>query len=486
MAVFITRMFLLFLFTYQINEARLVENAEIGIQRDSLTRSTGVLEELSRKPRHSDEWSKTIQLGRKCKDGEACDSETDVSIDSPKPCVRSMNCEDKILSRGRKNERFIMNVAPETRLVGFKRTLEVLARKSLCRAENPRCERKRALMTTRKFPYQCPFGLRCAKKRYDPRTAKIVCQPGFNCGNSELKSEDSSTKLPQENELDEGKEHCPIGLWCSPKRELGFESSDTLEDCPPGLWCKRNGIQTRPHSFTKQANKEREEYQCPTGLWCTIKREEGYENFETLSHCPPGLWCKREETKSEDDNNTPQETDISKFEECPTGLWCTSKRQVGYENSETIKHCPPGLWCKKNTIVNEDENIELNDVADNCPNGLRCSTKRQEGYENTETLQQCPPGLWCKRSVPRGSDIFKEQRNAKTQDCPTGLWCALKREVAANIKMSDVCPPGLWCKRNGAKNEEALIPRGNSCTEGSWCSLKQKLGITNKNALVKK
>lgn len=453
MVEFITRVLLLFLLSCQINEARLrVENAEIGIQRDSLTRR--VLEEFFRKPRHSDGGSKMIQLDRKCKDSEACDSWTEISIENLKPCARGMNCENKIF-RGRKlkNERFLMNVAQEAQLVGSKRTPEVLTRKSLCPAGNRRCERKRAEMTTRKVPYHCPIGLRCVKKRNEPRRTKIVCQRGFNCGNS-----DDSAKLPQDSELDEGKENCPIGLWCSPKRELGFENSDTLEDCPPGLWCKRNGIQAPPRSFTKRADKEREEYRCPTGLWCSVKREEGYGNSETVSQCPPGLWCKREETKREDDHNTLQETDISKFEECPTGLWCTSKREVGYENSETLEQCPPGLWCKKNTIVSEDENMELNDVAENCPNDLRCSSKRQEGYENTVTLEHCPPGLWCKRSVPSDSDIVMEQRKTKGKDCPTGLWCALKREVEANdVRVSDVCPPGLWCKREGANNEKALV-----------------------------
>ena len=85
MAVFVTRVLLLFLLTCQINEARLqIENEETGIQRDSLTRR--VLEELSRKPRHSDGGSKSIQLDWKCRDGEACDGETDVSIDNMKPC----------------------------------------------------------------------------------------------------------------------------------------------------------------------------------------------------------------------------------------------------------------------------------------------------------------------------------------------------------------------------------------------------------------
>ena len=174
MAVFVTRVLLLFLLSCQINEVRLVENAEIGIQRDSLTRPTGVLEELSRKLRHSDGGSETIHLDRKCKDGEACDGETDVSTNNLEPCARGMNCKNeinaKILTRGRKarNENLIVNVAPETRLAGFKRTLEVLARKSLCPAGNPTCERKRAEMTTRKFPYLCPFGRRCVKKRNDP------------------------------------------------------------------------------------------------------------------------------------------------------------------------------------------------------------------------------------------------------------------------------------------------------------------------------
>ena len=444
MSVFVMRVLLLFLLSCQINEARLVESAESAIQEDSLTQSTGVLKEVSRKLRHSDGGSKTIQLYRKCKDGEACDGETDVNIDNLKPCARGMNCDNKInakiLRRGRKakNERLSANVTPETQLAGFKRTLEVLARKSICPAGNPTCERKRAEMTTRKFPYQCPFGRRCVKKRNDPKRAKIVCQAGFNCENSQRKSDDSSTKLPHKNELDESKENCPIGLWCSPKRELGFESSVTLEDCPPGLWCKRNGMQTRPRSFTKRANKEREEYQCPTGLWCSMKREEGYENFETINQCPPGLWCKREGAEREDDHNTLQETDISKLEECPTGLWCTSKREVGYENSETLGQCPPGLWCKKNTIVSDNENTELKDVAGSCPNGLRCSSKRQEGYESKETLEQCPPGLWCKRSVPRDTDIPMEQRKAKREGCPTGLWCALKREVDGNVRVSDV------------------------------------------------
>lgn len=469
MAVFVKRVLLLFLLSCQINEVRLVENAEIGIQRDSLTRPTGVLEELSRKLRHSDGGSKVIHLDRKCKDDETCNGETDVSINNLKPCARGMNCENeinaKILREGRKakKENFITNVASETRLAGVKRTLEVLDRKSLCPAGNPTCERKRAEMTTRKFPYQCPFGRRCVKKRNDPGRAKIACQPDFNCGNSGRKNDDSSTKLPQESELDQGKENCPIGLWCSPKRELGFESSDTLEDCPPGLWCRRNDIQTRPRSFKKRANEERKEYQCPTGLWCGMKREEGYENFETVSQCPPGTSCKREEAKHEDDHNKLQERDIFKFEDCPTGLWCTSKREVGYENSETLVQCPPGLWCKKNAIVSDDENMELKEVAGSCPNDLQCSTKRQEGYENTETLEQCPPGLWCKRSAPRDGprdmDVFMEQIKAKRQGCPTGLWCALKREVEANVRVSDVCPPGLWCKRNGANNEEALIQK---------------------------
>ena len=375
MAVFVKRVLLLFLLSCQINEVRLVENAEIGIQRDSLTRPTGVLEELSRKLHHSDGASKVIHLDRKCKDAETCNGETDVSINNLKPCARGMNCENeinaKILREGRKakKENFLTNVASETRLAGVKRTLEVLARKSHCPAGNPTCERKRAEMTTRKFPYQCPFGRRCVKKRNDPGRAKIACQPDFNCGNSGRKNDDSSTKLPQESELDQGKENCPIGLWCSPKRELGFESSDTLEDCPPGLWCKRNGIQTRPRSFKKRANEERKEYQCPTGLWCGMKREEGYENFETVSQCPPGASCKREEAKHEDDHNKLQERDIFKFEDCPTGLWCTSKREVGYENSETLVQCPPGLWCKKNAIVSDDEVTE---------------PRNYEGYVSTE------------------------------------------------------------------------------------------------------
>lgn len=432
MAVFVTRVLLLFLLSCQISEARLLENA------DSLTRSTGVLEELSRKLRHSHGGSKTLQL--ECKDGETCDGETDVSKDNLKPCARGMNCEykinAKILRRGRKAK----NVAPETQLAGFKRSLEVLARnlKSRCPAENPACERKRSDMTTRKLPYRCPFGLQCVKKLNDPKRARIVCQPSFNCENGDRKNDDSSPKLPQENELDDGKEDCPIGLWCSPKRELGFESSSTLEDCPPGLWCKRNGIQTRLRPFTKRANGERKEYKCPTGLWCTMKREEGYGNSETVSQCPPGLWCKREGAKRKDDHSALQETDISKLEGCPTGLWCTSKREAGYENSETFEQCPPGLWCKKSTIVSDGEDMALKDVADDCPNSLRCSTKRQEGYENTETLEQCPPGLWCKRSVPRDTDVFIKQRKAKRQECPTGLWCALKREVEANVREPDV------------------------------------------------
>ena len=113
--------------------------------------------------------------------------------------------------------------------------------------------------------------------------------------------------------------------------------------------------------------------------------------------------------------------------------------------------------------MSDDENMELKEVAGSCPNDLQCSTKRQEGYENTETLEQCPPGLWCKRSAPRDGprdmDVFMEQIKAKRQGCPTGLWCALKREVEANVRVSDVCPPGLWCKRNEANNEEALIQK---------------------------
>lgn len=471
MAVFITGISVLILFICQVNEARAVENAEINIQRDSLTRLTSDSGEISRNPRHSDGWSKVIQPPWKCKDGHSCDGEPTETIHNPKPCSGSVNCQNKIhtkiLNQGKKDkkETFAMSVDPATPFSGFKRIFEVLVRKSPCPAENPRCERKRAVLTTRKISYQCPTGLWCAKKRNHPGNikimgsptsegnlrnddtdAKIVCQPGFNCGNSEQENDDSSTKLLQGNKLDQGKEHCPIGLWCSPKREPGFESSDTLEKCPPGLWCKRNGIRMRKGSSTKRVNKREEDYQCPTGLWCAVKREEGYENFETLSHCPPGLWCKRDET-TEDGNSIPQETDMAEY--CPTGLWCTSKREVGYENSETLQDCPPGLWCKKNTIMNKDDNTELNDVADNCPSGFRCSIKRHGGYENSETLRNCPPGLWCKRSVQKDSDIFLEQRNVKRQGCPTGLWCALKRKVA-NIDKSEDCPPGLWCKRNGA------------------------------------
>ncbi len=485
----ITRISLLFLFTCQINEARVIENAEINIQRDSLTRLTGVLEELFRNTRHSEELSTTVQLPWKCKDANACNGEPNVSIDDSKPCSGSVNCENKIqakiLNRGRKvkKERFKMNVAPATPFSGFKRILEDLTRNSPCPAENPRCESKRAELNIRKIAYPCPTGFKCLKNRNNPRTEKIVCQPGFNCGKDELNSDDSSTKLLNEHKLDEGKKHCPIGLWCSPKRELGSESSDTLKDCPPGLWCKRNGIHTREGSLTKRVKKNREEYQCPTGLWCAVKREEGYENFETLSQCPPGLWCKRDNTKSEDDHNIPQDTDIAISEECPTGLWCSSKREVGFENSKTLQHCPPGLWCKKNTIVSEDVDTELNNIADQCPTGLWCSIKRKRGYQNSETLRQCPPGLWCKRSVLR--DIFTEQTNVKRLDCPTGLWCALKREVT-NVGMSDDCPPGLWCKRSGAKTEDALIEREDNCAEGSWCSLKKKLRIANKNGLARK
>lgn len=460
MTVFITRISLLFLFTCQINEARLIENAEIDIQRNSLTRLNGVSEKLSRKPRNPEGWSKRIPW--KCKYGNTCNGEPNVSTDYPKLCSGSVNCENNIqtksLNRGRKvmKERFKMDVASSTPLSGFKRILENLARKSPCPAENPRCERKRTDLTTRKITYLCPTDFKCLKKRKNPRTAKIVCQPGFNCGNGELRNDDSSMKSLQEYKLDEGKKHCPIGLWCSPKRELNFETSDTLKDCPPGLWCKRNGIQMREGSFTKRVETNRERYKCPTGLWCAVKREEGYESFETLSQCPPGLWCKRDKTKIEDDQSMSQETDIAKFKECPTGLWCSAKRGEGFENSETLQQCPPGLWCKKNNILSEDDNTELNNIAERCPTGLWCSIKRKRGYQDSETLRQCPPGLWCKRSVLRDSNNLMEQKNAIRLDCPTGLWCALKRELA-NIGVSEDCPPGLWCKRNGVKTKDPLI-----------------------------
>ena len=454
----------------------MIENAGNNIQRDSLTRLTGVSEELFRNLRHSEESSKKIQLPWKCKDTNACNGEPNERIDYSKPCSGSMNCENR--GKKVKKDRFKTNIFPATPFSGFKRILEDLARKSPCPAENPRCERKRAELTTRTIAYQCPAGLKCVKNGR-PRRVKRACQTGFNCANGELKNDDSSAKLLHENKMDEGKKHCPVGLWCSPKRKVDFESSDSLEDCPPGLWCKRSGIQTNGGSFTKRVNKNREEYRCPTGLWCSVKREEGYENLETLSQCPPGLWCKRDNNKRDDDRSIPRETDIAKFEQCPTGLWCSSKREVGFENSDTLQHCPPGLWCKKNTIVSDDDNTERNNIAERCPTGLWCSFKRRSGYQNSETLRQCPPGLWCKRSVQ--NDIFKEKKSAKRLDCPTGLWCALKREVA-NVGVSDDCPPGLWCKRN----EDALIEREDNCAKVSWCSLKRKLRNANKISLARK
>ena len=152
-----------------------------------------------------------------------------------------------------------------------------------------------------------------------------------------------------------------------------------------------------------------------------------------MSDCPPGLWCKR-------DKIMPVEMDIP-------------KRELEYENSETLRNCPPGLWCKKNTI---DDIIKVRNVKVSCPTGFRCSFKRYMGYENSDTLEKCPPGSKCRRSQQRDSDGSTEQD----------------------------CPPGLWCKRNGGKIREATNQRVD-CADVSWCLLKRKLGIENKDSLIK-
>ena len=534
MAVFFTGISVLFLLVCQVHQARGLKNAEINARRDSLTRLTDVSEEIFRNPRHFDKWSKTIQRTRKCTNGRKCDGKPNTSIDESKECHGNLNCSNKIKAKVKNQtkkdnkERFAMNFTPDAPLSGFKRILEASIRKSPCPAENPKCERKRAVLTTSRISYQCPTGLWCAQKRNYRRKAvsnhgqprvtivgsptkdhkearrtkggtAIVdnilritkrCTSELRCSERNGEKEEgngpkamknsrydesfdkSSNKLLQDNKLDQ---NCPVGLWCSSKREPGLENSESFKNCPPGLWCKRNEVQIGENSFSKRASK-REDYQCPTGLWCSTKREKGYENFETQNDCPPGLWCKRDET-------TPQETDIATFKDyhCPNGLWCTSKKEVGYQNAETLPHCPPGLWCKKNTI---SDNTEVRNIGVNCPTGFQCSFKRYMGYENSETLRKCPPGLWCRRSVQRDSESSIEQMISKRQNIPTGLRSALKRDVG-NIALSDGCPPGLWCKRNGAKIQEAIDESMDNCAKVSWCSLKRKLGIANKDAVVR-
>ena len=269
-----------------------------------------------------------------------------------------------------------------------------------------------------------------------------------NDGENKAKNDDTSRRLKLE-------ENCPIGLWCVKNQKRHYENSATLDQCPPGLWCKRNGIGIIEDLRTKRVNKKRDDKRCPRGFQCSFKREEGFENFESLNQCPPGLWCKRDVAKSQDD---PKATNVDKTP-CPLRFMCSSKREAGFENSITLQKCPPGLWCKKNTIATKHDITETNDVVKDCPDGFKCSVKRLVDYENSETLDQCPPGLWCKRSVPTVDGTFTEQndiRRKKDYDCSSGPWCALKQNIANTARgMLDQCPPGLWCKRYMAKNQHA-------------------------------
>ena len=402
------------------------------------------------------------------------------------------------------------NDSPSTLSSSLKQMLGKMVRNSPCAAGNPSCEREKAVPTN--ISHRCPTGLRCPKKRNqhgaitnrrklrvgsyqndanswrtekettslraarecpfglwcleneiinenekagmnikgklenDNSHGKLICGHGFDCEES---SDDTSAKLEDvKQNKDEG--NCPIGLWCSTKRELGYESSSTLKKCPPGLWCKRNDIKFSKDTRTKRVNTNYGKEGCPSGFQCSLRREEGYENFENMNQCPPGLWCKRSEIKREDHI---KESKIDK-EFFPAGLKRFSKREVGYENSVTLRRCPPGLWCKKDMIAIVTKHDKTEQV--HCPNGYKCSSKRLVDYENSEILDECPPGLWCKRGVLHGGRIFKENIRKKEDYCSTGPWCDLKRHVANPTRhVLDECPPGLWCKRNAGKLQAA-------------------------------
>lgn len=509
MGAYITGVCLLILSICQFNEARILDNAEFKIRNDSLTPMSDDSEDMDRNPNHfqrmSTEWSKRIRQARNCKDGILCNGETNESLKNQKPCLGSFGCENRIYKKvfkqsRRQEERSTKNVSPATLSSTLKRMALVLEQMSPCPAGNPKCERPKTLPTNTKIFYRCATGLLCPKERdyhriatnsrkggitgdtslitaegqgqskairssasvqkdarpekesagkeslgNDENHGKLLCANGFSCEKSKAENDGTSNKL-----TDIKVENCPIGLWCATKRELGYESSATLEQCPPGLWCKRNRIRFNKDPITKRVDKKNDEEGCPSGFRCSFKREEGYENFESLSQCPPGLWCKRDEIKSEDD---PNETHTDK-ELCPVGHECSTKREEGFENLETLNQCPPGLWCKRDTSVAKKDITELNAIKEYCPRGLTCSSKRLVDYENSETFHQCPPGLWCKRSLPTDDSTFKEQENSRRREgyCLAGSWCALKRDVVnAARNMLDQCPPGLWCKRHVEK-----------------------------------
>lgn len=473
MTVLISGSIMLFLLVCQVHKAGGVKNAEINTRSDFQKRLDTISEIISRNPGNFDKWPKTFQPGiPKRRNGLISDGTPSTSNNEEKTRHVRMNYPQKIHTK-------VQNQATkETKdrfesLRGFKRISKAAVQKSPCPAENPACERKRTVLPAGRISYQCPTGLWCAKKRNyrlkvvtdpgeprvkrskripsnDHKRARIEkettenfeimpqtprrCTSELGCSEShgEKEQDESSNRLLQGHIPDQGKRQCPVGLWCSSKREAGFENSETLKKCPPGLWCKRNEIQLGQYFNSKRASMK-DGRQCPTGLWCSRKREKGYANFETMSDCPPGLWCKR-------DKIMPVEMDIP-------------KRELEYENSETLRNCPPGLWCKKNTI---DDIIKVRNVKVSCPTGFRCSFKRYMGYENSDTLEKCPPGSKCRRSEQRDSDGSTEQD----------------------------CPPGLWCKRNGGKIREATN-QSVDCADVSWCLLKRKLGIENKDSLVK-
>ncbi|PFX34415.1 hypothetical protein AWC38_SpisGene649 [Stylophora pistillata] len=428
MTALITGSTILLLLVCQVHTARGVGNAEINTRSDFLKRLKDISGKMFRNPGNVDKWPKTFQRGiPKRRNRLIGDGTPSTSINEEKP------------------------------------------------SHVKRDERKRTVSQAERISYQCPTGLWCAKKRSYRLTAvsnptesrakismrspindhiqgpknkdttenfKIMPQTSRRCTselgcserNGEKEKDESSNKLLQRHILDQSKKQCPVGLWCSSKREAGFENSENLKNCPPGLWCKRNEIQSGESFISKRAFMK-DGYQCPTGLWCSSKREKGYANSETLSGCPPGLWCKR-------DNIMPVEIDIV-------------KKGLEYpENSETLKTCPPGLWCKKNTI---DDIKKARNVRESCPTGSQRSFKRHIGFESSETLQNCPPGLWCRRSEQRDSDGSTERN----------------------------CPPGLWCKRNGGKIREAVDQTVDDCAYVSWCLLKRKLSIVNRDVPVK-
>lgn len=236
---------------------------------------------------------------------------------------------------------------------------------------------------------QCPYGLWCSendnskKNEDDGKNVK----GSLETEESKAKNDDASTKL-KDLKQNQGEENCPIGLWCSAKRAIGFESSATLEQCPPGLWCKRNGIKIIKDPLTKPINKKHDDEWCPTGFRCSFKREEGYENFESLHQCPPGLWCKRDEIKSEDELN-----------------------------SETFNQCPPGLWCKRSVARDGSTFKEQSTTLrkeDYCSTGPWCAVKRNVANTARGALEQCPPGLWCKRYTAKIKDASTEQDEPKS------------------------------------------------------------------------